>query len=204
MKGVNTMKYLYALVIIATVLSLALSGCNVVINVPNSSSGNNPSGNNPSGNNPAGNAPSSGAPHFGVQTKTSGCTVRGPLQDPDCTPGAIISTATTDQICQPGYSRSVRNVPVSEKDQVYAEYGIASHSPGEYEVDHLVSLELGGSNDIANLWPEAASPTPGFHQKDMVENYLHAQVCSGAVPLKEAQIEIATDWLKVYHQMTGQ
>ena len=92
-------------------------------------------------------------------------------------------------------------MPTSEKDQVYAEYGIASRSPGEYEVDHLVSLELGGSNSIANLWPEAASPKPGFHEKDKVENYLHNQMCSGAVSLQQAQIEIATNWLNVYNQM---
>ena len=58
-----------------------------------------------------------------------------------------------------------------------------------------------GSNDIANLWPEAASPTPGFHQKDQVENYLHDQVCSGAISLKDAQTEIATNWLTVYNRM---
>ena len=193
------MKYLNMLVVIAAVLSLALSGCNVVINTPSGTSGNGPYGSGPSGSGTAG-----GAPHFGVQTKTSGCLVRGPLQDPDCTPGAIIATATTDMICQPGYARSVRNVPTSEKDQVFAEYSIASHSPGEYEVDHLVSLELGGSNDIANLWPEAASPKPGFHEKDKVENYLHSQVCSGAIPLQQAQIKIATNWLTVYNQMPQQ
>ena len=71
----------------------------------------------------------------------------------------------------------------------------------KYEVDHLISLELGGSNEIANLWPEAASPTPGFHQKDQVENYLHDQVCSGAISLREAQNEIATNWLAVYNRM---
>ncbi|MGH2501500.1 MAG: HNH endonuclease signature motif containing protein, partial [Ktedonobacterales bacterium] len=84
-----------------------------------------------------------------------------------------------------------------------AEYGISSHYAGQYEVDHLVSLELGGSNDIANLWPELASPTPGFHQKDKVENYMHDQVCSGAVPLATAQQEIATNWLALYQQMGG-
>ncbi len=193
------MKHLYLLVVIAAVLSLALSGCDVVINTPSGTSGNGPYGSSPSGTSSSG-----GAPHFGVQTKASGCMVRGPLQDPACTPGAIIVSATTDMICQPGYARSIRNVPVSERDQVFAEYGIASHSPGEYEVDHLVSLELGGSNEIANLWPEAASPKPGFHEKDRVENYLHSQMCSGAIPLKQAQIEIATNWLKVYNQMTGQ
>jgi hypothetical protein len=84
---------------------------------------------------------------------------------------------------------------------VYAEYSITSHFTGEYEVDHLISLELGGSNDIANLWPEAATPKPGFHEKDQVENYLHDQVCSGKVNLQQAQQEIATDWLAVYQQM---
>jgi hypothetical protein len=68
----------------------------------------------------------------------------------------------------------------------------------------LISLELGGSNDIANLWPEAASPTPGFHQKDQVENYLHDQVCAGKISLSEAQEEIATNWLTVYQQMNNQ
>lgn len=140
---------------------------------------------------------------FGVQAKTSGCQVQGALPDPDCTPGAIFSDATTDKICVSGYASSVRNVPTSEKDQVYAEYGITSHYSGQYEVDHLVSLELGGSNDISNLWPEAANPTPGFHQKDQVENYLHDQVCSGKIALHDAQVEIATNWLQVYQQMQG-
>jgi hypothetical protein len=87
---------------------------------------------------------------------------------------------------------------------VYDEYGITHHSPGEYEVDHLISLELGGSNDISNLWPEAASPTPGFHQKDQVENYLHDQVCNSQISLAQAQHEIATNWLQVYQSLPSQ
>jgi len=89
-------------------------------------------------------------------------------------------------------------VPESVKRAVYARYGIASHSPGEYEVDHLVSLELGGSNAIKNLWPEAAAPRPGFHEKDKVENYLHRRVCHGTMTLHTAQRLIATNWLGVY------
>ncbi len=139
--------------------------------------------------------------HIGERTKTSGCQVNGPLPDSACTPGAIISSATKEQVCEPGYSRNVRNVPEKVRNEAYAEYGIASHRTGEYEVDHLISLELGGSNDIANLWPEAAEPRPGYHEKDRVENYLHAQVCSGAMTLQEAQREIATNWLAVYEKM---
>jgi hypothetical protein len=182
------MKYLYLLALIAA-LSLTLNACTGTIS-PSS---------------PSGTATvSTGAPHFGVQTKTSGCMAHGGLPDSACTPGAIFPNATQQDICRSGYSRSVRNVPVSEKDQAYAEYGIYHHSTGQYEVDHLVSLELGGSNDIANLWPEAASPKPGFHEKDKVENYLHDQVCSGAMSLQEAQTEIATNWLAVYNRMPAQ
>jgi hypothetical protein len=92
-------------------------------------------------------------------------------------------------------------VPQSVKNQVYTSYGIKSRRAGQYEVDHLVSLQLGGSNDISNLWPEAASPKPGFHEKDKVENYLHDQMCKGNMTLKQVQIAIATNWLTVYNSM---
>ncbi len=148
-------------------------------------------------------APSSGASTQNVYTppaptKTVGCVAVNELPDPACTPGAVITTATKAQICVSGYSSTVRHVPVSEKDAVYAEYGIANHVAGEYEVDHLISLELGGSNDISNLWPEAANPAPGFHQKDAFENKLHAEVCAGTISLGEAQKEVATNWLQFY------
>lgn len=135
---------------------------------------------------------------IGQRTKTIGCISANAMPDSACTPGQIIPDATKDKICVPGYSSQVRNVPDSVKNQAYAEYGITSHTTGQYEVDHLISLELGGSNDIANLWPEPADPRPGFHEKDKVENYLHDQVCSGNMTLEEAQLKIANDWLSVY------
>lgn len=122
------------------------------------------------------------------------CASQNGLPDPQCTTGSILPNATTAQICTPGYAQSVRNVPQSEKNQVYAEYGITSHNPGAYEVDHEISLEIGGSNDIKNLWPELYTGPYNAHMKDKVENYLHNQVCSGKMPLKQAQTEIATNW----------
>lgn len=65
-------------------------------------------------------------------------------------------------------------------------------------MDHLISLELGGSNSIKNLWPESALPKPGFHEKDRVENYLHAQVCAGKTTVARAQRLIARSWVVVY------
>jgi hypothetical protein len=138
---------------------------------------------------------------IGQRTKTSGCIAQNGLPDHACTPGALFANVTKDQICTPGYSKNVRNVPSAVKSQVYAEYGIKKHTAGQYEVDHLISLELGGSNDIANLWPEAAEPRPGFHEKDQVENYLHEQVCSGTMTLHQAQVVIANDWYSVYNRV---
>lgn len=179
----------FAPTLLLVLLCLLLVGCDV-----NISSGG-------AGSTPSSSTGSNGTPHWGVQAKTSGCQAHNSLPDSACTPGDIIPSATKSVICKSGYARTVRNVPDSEKNQDYAEYGITHHSTGQYEVDHLVSLELGGSNDISNLWPEFASPTPGFHQKDLVENYLHSQVCSGAISLQQAQVEIATNWLTVYNQM---
>ena len=128
---------------------------------------------------------------LGVHTRSCHARVGGLLPDPSCTPGRIFRAATVSMICTPGYSRSVRYVPESVKRSVYSEYGIASHAPGSYEVDHLVPLELGGDNSVANLWPEAS---PGYHRKDAIENRLHDAVCAGSLSLRTAQLQIARDW----------
>ncbi len=114
------------------------------------------------------------------------------------TPGATLPVTVAD-IAVPGYTKKVRNVPQSVKEQVYHEYGITAHAPGEYEVDHLISLELGGSNSIKNLWPESYKTQPwNARVKDKLENKLHAMVVSGQMSLPDAQHEIATDWIAAY------
>ena len=138
---------------------------------------------------------------LGVRTKTSGCVIVNYTQDRECTPGAVFSNVTTKQVCVSGYSSSVRDVPQSLKNAVYAEYGIATHQPYDFEIDHLISLELGGSNDVSNLWPESYAPKPGAREKDVVENYLHRQACDGVITLQQAQEQIASDWLSVYNKI---
>ncbi|MBU6142256.1 HNH endonuclease [Patescibacteria group bacterium] len=138
-----------------------------------------------------------------ARTKAAPCVMNGSLPDHACTPGAVFVHATVDAICAPGYSRSVRNVPQKVHEQAFYEYGLSYAQPyGSFEVDHLVPLELGGNNDIANLFPEAADPQPGFHEKDLVENYLHEEVCAGRVGLAVAQDRIANDWLSIYENLS--
>jgi hypothetical protein len=127
------------------------------------------------------------------------------LPDPKATPGDTV-TADTQTVCVPGYARTERNVSAATKKQVYALYGIHPSTQTRNgkrvavccEVDHLISLELGGSNDLKNLWPEPYLPRPGARQKDVLENWLHKQVCSGKMPLADAQRAIATDWYALY------
>ena len=107
------------------------------------------------------------------------------------TPGAIQSSDTA-AICTPGWAEAHRDVSYATEDDVAREYGLSSHDG--YEIDHLIPLELGGSNAVANLWPEPYDSPYGATQKDGLEDYLHDQVCHHGLPLATAQHEIAANW----------
>jgi hypothetical protein len=100
-----------------------------------------------------------------------------PLEpDPRLTPGDTLAVSP-EQLCVSGYSRAVRNVPPELKRAVYAEYEITYHHPGDYEIDHLIPLSLGGSNSIKNLWPESTRGLWNSFIKDELEEVLHRLVC---------------------------
>jgi hypothetical protein len=122
----------------------------------------------------------------------------GQLPDPRCTPGSVDPAVTQagirSTICKKGWTTTVRP-PESQTerfkyDVAYPAYGTPRSE--RTELDHLVPLELGGSNDATNLWPEYP-PTP--NPKDKVEDALNAAVCDGRVKLAAAQADIAADWL---------
>ncbi|HEU5046186.1 MAG TPA: hypothetical protein VFT75_18845 [Nocardioidaceae bacterium] len=123
------------------------------------------------------------------------------LPNRNLTPGVVLTTRAS-RVCTPGYASSVRDVPSSESQAVYARYGVV-HVPYAHEVDHLVSLELGGSNAIANLWPEPYAGRWGARTKDVLENRLHDLVCSGQLGLRRAQRLEATDWVAAYRRFVG-
>jgi hypothetical protein len=127
------------------------------------------------------------------------CHIQGILPDPNCTPGVIDPAINQDNIqktiCVTGYTKTVRP-PVSYtnklKIQQIKDYGYFDTYTKDYEEDHLISLEIGGSpTDPNNLWPEpGASPNP----KDKIENLCHEKICTGQISLSQAQKEIATNW----------
>jgi hypothetical protein len=120
------------------------------------------------------------------------------VPDPARTPGDILEVTAAD-ICVPGYSRRIRNVPSEVKRQVYASYGIRTHKPGEYEIDHLINLSIGGSNSVRNLWPQSFRTSPwNARVKDELEVELHRRVCAGTMDLARAQRIIAQNWVMGY------
>jgi hypothetical protein len=73
-------------------------------------------------------------------------------------------------------------------------------SSSNYELDHFIPLEIGGSPDsVLNLFPEPYANPYGAREKDKVENYLHKQICNGTITLQTAQQEIRTNWIAVYN-----
>jgi hypothetical protein len=125
------------------------------------------------------------------------------VPDSQKTPGDVMTT-DPNVICVPGYTKKVRDVPQDIKEQAYRSYGIYSRQKGEYEVDHLISLELGGSNSIKNLWPESFVTHPlNAHVKDELENKLHELICSHQIPVEQAQQEIANNWIAAYEKYVG-
>jgi len=132
----------------------------------------------------------------------------GVLPRHDLTPGAIDPRVTQRNIrktiCRRGYTATVRppfEYTNAMKHRVMKLYG-ATGSIHDYELDHLIPLELGGCPTCeANLWPEPRNVFPGASEKDEVESYLHEQVCSGTIPLADAQRKIASDWYAVYRRM---
>jgi hypothetical protein len=132
------------------------------------------------------------------------------MPDSKLTPGATnprVTQATAhNTICKPGYTSTVRNVSAGDKRAVMVRYGLPSSELAHVEIDHFVSLEIGGSNDVTNLWPQYYDPAKGqlnylgAREKDLVETHLKREICSGAITLIQAQ-EAIRDWPKVYRSL---
>lgn len=101
-------------------------------------------------------------------------------------------------ICVPNYTAKIRNVTEGEKNYVLNRD--KQTVKGCCEVDHFLSLELGGTNNKdKNLWAEPYSGKYGAREKDKVETRLHKMICAGPdaewMTLKDAQDCIEKDWI---------
>jgi len=148
--------------------------------------------------------------------RTGGITVNAAgavLPNSARTPGAINASVTQTNIgqtiCVSGWTATVRpsssgttELKVQQLASGYTYKG--DIAKGDYEEDHLISLELGGAPSAeANLWPEPYNAPEGARVKDVVENKLHTLICDGTITLATAQRAIARNWWTAYGIYVG-
>ena len=143
--------------------------------------------------------PSAAAPPFRLTAEdpkdgpcintTHGCIALNPDVDED----TIDST-----ICVSGYTKSVRpatSYTNGVKKKLMREAGIDAARVGDYELDHIVPLALGGHpRKLSNLMLQPWEGEHGAKMKDLLERRLNSLVCHGKLDLTDAQVCIARDW----------
>lgn len=86
------------------------------------------------------------------------------------------------------------------KRKVMAAYGVPWGQARDYELDHLIELNAGGSSDLRNLWPEpntlrtATASRYVHNDKDALEAWTFHALCAHKVTLPAVQTAVATDW----------
>jgi hypothetical protein len=74
------------------------------------------------------------------------------VPDPTLTPGAVRTTDAFD-VCSHGTAQ-LRHMNRDRSDAIMAKYGLPAGPHEAYEIDHLIPLSIGGSDDDQNLWPQ--------------------------------------------------
>ena len=111
--------------------------------------------------------------------------LRSDLIDPaiDAHHGRIVKR-TGDGICSTG-TRQLRHGDCARDDRIMAEYGLPAGLHPDFEIDHLIPVEIGGTDDARNLWPE-----PGRSIEPQWNAEARDRPCIGA----PARRESTEDW----------
>lgn len=128
------------------------------------------------------------------------------------TPGAVRQGLTKETICTTKWGKDARHVSTAMKKQAFENYGYSGYDDPHCvpagkrtcEIDHLISRELGGADEVSNLWPQAYGTRPwNAVLKDTLENRLHKEMCAGRISLKQARNMLVNDWRKAYRTYYG-
>ena len=110
---------------------------------------------------------------------------------------------TKEQICAPGYAASIKATKESTRVEAFSRYGLRDGKSMTEILDHLIPVELGGTDDVENLWPQVAKGEWSAAQKDALEQKLLGLVCAGTLTVKQAQTAIKKNWVAAYQQYVG-
>jgi hypothetical protein len=123
--------------------------------------------------------------------------------DPDLTGGSVRIDGH-DRLATCGHAKEHRGLMnAARRDEILTKYGLPPGTHPEYEIDHLIPLCLGGSDDPSNLWPQmrrSLEPEWNAEAKDRLERRICDMVCAGQLDLATAQQEIAEDWIAAYQK----
>jgi hypothetical protein len=115
------------------------------------------------------------------------------------TPGATIEIDLRD-VCDET-PRRPHEISAAVRAEVLRSYGMESVPADQYELDYLITPQLGGAPDARNLWPQRYQARVwNAGVKDQLEDLLPRLVCRGRVDLRTAQREIANDWVAAYRK----
>ena len=139
--------------------------------------------------------PAFGAPGPAGEPASASAGLERPRQD--LTPGRVLPVGV-DEICGGGVT-GLPPVAAQVPRQVFEAYGVDYRRAAEYELDFLITPELGGAPDPRNLWPQPyRAGVWNAYVKDELERELQDLVCRGTLDLATAQQELANDWIAAY------
>jgi hypothetical protein len=123
----------------------------------------------------------------------------GALPIRSLTPGATGSASITSLCTEHAPARPA--IPATVRSVILRDYRMEGVPEREYELDYLITPELGGIADRRNIWPERYdSRVWNAHVKDDLERLLPGLVCQGTLDLVTAQQDIATNWIAAYQK----
>jgi len=112
------------------------------------------------------------------------------------TPGATWDV-DVEELCSG--ATHMRPITAAMRAEVLNAYGVEDVPSDQYELDYLITPELGGATDARNLWPQRyESPVWNARVKDELERLLPQLVCNRKLDLATAQREMASDWIAAY------
>ena len=144
--------------------------------------------------------------------------VTSPSPSPNARPNDTITPGVTrdltlDVVCNTKWGKDKRAVTEAMKQQAFKNYGFTGNDDprctpdanGRHcEIDHRISRELSGADDVRNLWPQPYGGDWGASRKDQLENALHKSVCvTHALTLQQAQDVLRGDWIAGWAKYVG-
>jgi len=134
------------------------------------------------------------------------------VPDAKLTPGDRYEQVTADDLCRPEYLESAKPLSDARKREVFRRYGIKPTTHvvmdgdsqvhiDDFAVSHLIPVELGGTDNVKNLWVQSTVTKPWNAQvKARLDHEMYRKVCAGVLTLREAQDTLASNWIAAYSQ----